>query len=300
MALPFRTFTDSTTLIQLLTASKISTADIGTLYNLAYREVVESYPWQSRKAEGVVATVAPYSTGTVTATSGSATLVGTSTVWTSAMVGRFARINSEDVILKITAFTDTTHVTLEAAWPLDTATDVTYEIFQYIYTVDATAGEVGTILTPTEGWPLDERSLSWVQWRDPAHRSAGGAPIAWIHHGVNSSGATQIEFWPRPESAAMIRVPYYKRVDDLSGASHPIVRSDVIEALATSYAFAHAYAKFGDMHYAKSEETWQRRFETRMEAAIKEDLERHNLPRSIQSERSADLDWDFFVRHDLD
>jgi len=52
-----------------------------------------------------------YTTGTVTINNGDTTLVGTGTTWTSAMVGRFVFLN--DYWFEITAFTDTTHLTIE-------------------------------------------------------------------------------------------------------------------------------------------------------------------------------------------
>jgi hypothetical protein len=51
-----------------------------------------------------------YSTGTVSATYGSATITGSGTTFTSAMVGRYILIY--DFWYEITAFTDTTHITI--------------------------------------------------------------------------------------------------------------------------------------------------------------------------------------------
>lgn len=51
-----------------------------------------------------------YSTGTVTINNGDTTVVGSGTTWTSGMVGRF--IFLDDDYYEITAFTDTTHLTI--------------------------------------------------------------------------------------------------------------------------------------------------------------------------------------------
>lgn len=51
-----------------------------------------------------------YSTGTITATYGSAAIVGVGTTWTSDMVGRSILLG--DYWYEITAFTDTTHITI--------------------------------------------------------------------------------------------------------------------------------------------------------------------------------------------
>lgn len=66
-------------------------------------------------------TIADYTTGTVTITAGSASVVGVGTVFTSAMVGRWFSISDPTVPgqgywYRISAFTDTTHITLTQAW----------------------------------------------------------------------------------------------------------------------------------------------------------------------------------------
>jgi hypothetical protein len=75
-----------------------------------------------------------YITGTIAVTNGSAAIVGTSTVWTAAMVGRTLLVTdstSEDSIpYKIVAFTDTTHITVENVYGGVTGSAKTYRIGQ--------------------------------------------------------------------------------------------------------------------------------------------------------------------------
>lgn len=52
-----------------------------------------------------------YSTGTVTINNGATALVGSGTTWTSDMVGRY--VNLDGLWYEITAFTDTTHLTID-------------------------------------------------------------------------------------------------------------------------------------------------------------------------------------------
>lgn len=53
----------------------------------------------------------PYSTGTVTINNGATGLVGSGTTWTSAMVGQYVLLDGS--WYEITAFTDTTHITID-------------------------------------------------------------------------------------------------------------------------------------------------------------------------------------------
>lgn len=301
MSLPWRNFTQACTAIQLLTASKLTTAEIGQLYNIAYREIVESHEWSARKGEALISTVDPYSDGTVAIATGGTTVTGTGTTFTSGMVGRAIRIGSQPVLYTVDTFTSGTSLEIDVAWPFDAETEATYEIFQYVYDVDDAVGSVsvGQILLPSEQWSITERSLYWITQRDPLRTQTGGSARAYILHGVNSSGHQLIEFWPRFAAATSVRIPYYKRVDDLSGSDQPIIRGDVVEALATSYCFSTMFAKFGAPEYAQAEDRWEKRFEARQDAALVEDLERHGTPRSVQDYRRVPLDWDFQTRNDV-
>jgi hypothetical protein len=62
-------------------------------------------------------TAADYTTGTITTlANGSATVTGNGSTWTSAMIGRYFKINSDGEWYKISAFTSTTAITLEKVY----------------------------------------------------------------------------------------------------------------------------------------------------------------------------------------
>lgn len=301
MTLPRHTFTDSVTWMSTLLGGKVSTTDIGTFYNLAYRSVLESYQWANRIAEVVVNTVDPYSTGTVTVTQDSTTVTGAGTAWTSAMVGRYIRVSDLYIFYKISSINvgAQTMVLEQAFGSTDDGAGLTYEIFQYIYAVDQTAGDVGEILFPAREWPVYPKSLDWVNRRDPARRASGNIPVAFIPHGEDSTGDYLIEFWPRFSAAHSIRVPYYKRVDDIAGTTKPIIRGDVVEALTLQYCYSQLCTKFGDRQYPQEREYWGKQYEALLERAIIEDQTRHNLPGEIQVERPVFQDYSFMVNHDV-
>ena len=155
------------------------------------------------------------------------------------------------------------------------------------------------ILMPYEGFPIEERSLRWLLVRDPARRSTGGTPVAYVLHGIDTNGAQLIEFWPRYSDAQAVRVPFYKRVDDLSGSSIPLIRSDLVEALALQYAYSRLSTEFGDPQYPREREYWSEVLKGLSEIAQREDQARHNLPRSVQDERTGAIDWDYYITHDV-
>ncbi|MDI6808160.1 MAG: hypothetical protein QME66_04145 [Candidatus Eisenbacteria bacterium] len=69
-----------------------------------------------------------YTTGTVLVTNGSATVTGTGTTFTAAMVGRYFKVNTEPTWYRIASFTSTTVVVLENVYEGATATGAAYTI----------------------------------------------------------------------------------------------------------------------------------------------------------------------------
>ena len=83
--------------------------------------------------DGVITTIAPYETGTVTVSSGSTTVTGLLTTFTSAMVGRKIRVGSENEYYRISAFVSTTEVTLEYAYRGSLTSGNTFSIYKDEY-----------------------------------------------------------------------------------------------------------------------------------------------------------------------
>lgn len=72
-----------------------------------------------------------YTAGTIAVTAASAAIVGTTTTFTAAMVGRYLRINDPEgdgFWYKITSFTDATHITLDRPYNGSTASGQNYTI----------------------------------------------------------------------------------------------------------------------------------------------------------------------------
>ena len=87
--------------------------------------------------EGVITTVAPYETGTVTVSDGSKTVTGLLTVFTLAMVGRKIRIGGENAYYRIGAYVSGTEVTLEIAYRGDLTSGNTFSIYKDEYRLPA-------------------------------------------------------------------------------------------------------------------------------------------------------------------
>lgn len=78
-------------------------------------------------------TIADYTTGTVTVTNGDATITGTNTVWTAAMVGRWFTVTDPTGIgqgywYRIASFTNATSMELDRTYVSTTQSGLTYRI----------------------------------------------------------------------------------------------------------------------------------------------------------------------------
>src|SRR3990167_3310736 len=94
---------------------------------------ITNHDLQYLMTEGFFTTVAPYETGTVTATAESTTITGSGTTFTAAMVGRKIRIGSDQAYYRIKTFTSTTEVILEAPYGGTTVSGETYSIYKDEY-----------------------------------------------------------------------------------------------------------------------------------------------------------------------
>ena len=106
-------------------------ANLGSRYQLILANIA-SYINESPRTDTTVADT-HYSTGTALCTNGSATVTGTGTTWTAAMVGRFFSITDTTVsghnrLYIISAFVSATEITLSETWIAATTVTSTYMI----------------------------------------------------------------------------------------------------------------------------------------------------------------------------
>jgi hypothetical protein len=307
MSTPFRTFTESVTLMSLSLAAKLQTTTIGSLFNFAHRQLVSSTQWVSRQTDTLVITVDPYTTGTVTATQGSATVVGVGTTFTSAMVNRMIRIggsNGDAQFYRISAFTDATHITIEKSYATPTQTAAGFEIFGLRYPLPTNCRTPALYLSGNTN-PMPQRDNAYIQFADPNRYIVDSAPLYWSLFGVDDDstsstyGAQFIEFWPRFSAAAAVRLQYYKEADDLSGNQRPILRSDLVEYLALSMCCMALHNEFGDPHWKVSADKYDEKFTALYEIETREDLQRHGAPDQINWHHPVTRGAQYVATHDV-
>lgn len=198
--------------IMLLTGNRIDNVRAGEVINVVLQEVWTSWTWSFRKKEALLTTVAPYSTGTVSAVS-STVLQGASTVWTSAMVNRYIRIGSDVAFYKITAVdTGLQRLTLETAYAGTITAGSTYTIFQHLYSL---ASDVDIAATLSYWRKLRETSIERRERADARRSYQSSYPWEFLYRGEDSSGNVQVELSPVPSAAIAVRYHYLSTAPQL-------------------------------------------------------------------------------------
>lgn len=191
----------------------------GRWINMACKRIAYAYPWDSMRAEQRVATVAPYSTGTATFTNGSTTVAGTSTVWSSAFVGRKVALGVGQPYYRIATRVSNTEITIAEAYAEATATDTTYTAFQDEYNLAATthAIEDAAIFDGTWSGPLHDYEQRQFDHSDFAGWSTG-PPVAYCVATSTTVGTPRVRLSPVPDDVYRTSWKYLKTWTDLTGS----------------------------------------------------------------------------------
>lgn len=123
--------------------------------------------------ESFFTTVAPYETGTVTATNASKTITGSGTTFTAAMVGRKIRVDDQIAYYRIAAYVSATEVTLEAPYQGTTGSSLTYSIYKDEYKLRADVDVYKVLRQIEEGIALGSVEASAFDIIDPSPQAEG-------------------------------------------------------------------------------------------------------------------------------
>lgn len=299
--------------VTLNCANKISDADAGTYVNASLSQIWSSFEWSCRKADVPVATVKDYSTGTVAVTQASGTVTGTGTTWVSGMVNRWLRVGSAGDLYKITAFSSTTSITIEnpqggTGYQAATATAQAYTIFQHVYDLGTT---VDRVLLPSRQYGMIETTREQLDRIDPLRQATDTQPRYWCpREWLSTNNNYQIEFYPRPSTAGIIRVPILKLPPSLVNASDDsLIRQDVVEHLATFKAALFLANKFDPNKYLPTAQLFWALYNGgkqdteggSLAQAIRQDQEKFGMIGHVRNaDQGVGYSDDFLSSHDME
>ena len=272
---------------------ELNAVQVGLRINRTIQHLLEAHPWSFLKQEAFVHTVAPYNTGTVAISNGSATVTGTLTAWTSNMVGRFIRFDSQIPISVIsTVDTVAQTLTLTDLYNGPNITSSGHSIFQRYYAKPILCRDIISVRYDAS---LPEKGQEYLNTLDP-NRESTGQPVYW-----SNVDNTTLELWPVPDAVYMVTVRYNKLVPDLAAETDTTV---IPERLVLSHARMSAYlqmsAAANGERYAKLYSMAKDEFTMVFQTAVEEDMRKMTLPRQvIQDGVDFPVSNEFYYTHDV-
>ena len=192
---------------------------MGRWLNMAFRSIAYFAAWDGMRDEQVIATVAAYSTGTATFTLNSATVTGSGTTWTAAMVGRKIARTQGGIYYRVATYVSATQITIAEVYAEATASASTYVIYQDEYDLATTTHSIesanlidaygGPELIGTEQRYMDRYGFS------PAFT---GRPFAYSVATSTTVGTPRIRLTPTPDAIYRISFRYLKTWTTITGS----------------------------------------------------------------------------------
>ncbi len=191
-------------------ATDDSRTTIKRCLNWAAREVWNGHSWPERMVEAFVATVAPYETGTVTLTSGSATITGSGTTFTSDMVGRRFAISTIAPWYRILTYSSATSIALDRVYTEANAAGQAFTIYADELALSTSIESIVDVSVMTSSGTHGRLELLEQRQLDdgatvPVSR---GKPLYWTAVAPLSTATStrRIRVWPVPDAAYNVRV----------------------------------------------------------------------------------------------
>lgn len=272
---------------------ELSAIQLGLRLNNSYQHLLDLNPWSFIKKEYMLSTVAPYTTGTVSITSGTDTVTGVGTVWTADMVGRFFRVFDAFTFHKIASVdVGAQTLTLDQDYGYSDVTTQPYTIFQNLYSYPADCKNLIGIRYDAN---LCERTKQWIDTLEPDLNSTG-QPDFWYKY-----DDTTIGLWPVPDAVYMLRLYYNRLLPDLAAETDV---PEIPERVILAHAILTAYQQLGTTEngakrYLPMMPEARQNFNDAWSSALEEDMRKLSLPTKV-IEDGIDFPQsnDYWMRHD--
>jgi hypothetical protein len=276
-----------------------SDTEIDALIQLRYSHVYETWHWSRRTRDMVLSLVAQVSSGTtdtVTATLGSATVDSAGTPFTSAMDGRQIELGDLEQYLYV-AYVSTSQITLEdgegnpVLWPLDTASALTWRIFQSVYSLGTTAE---ALLSLAGDIPIEELDggRNALDQMDSNRDTTANQPRYWFYNGENTDSVRTIEVWPVPSQARLLRGKILRKAPTLSANTETGLNLAYMTYAVAADIYNMLFSKTSDIAYQQLALFYERKSNEVGNDIKPIDLERTSPPSTLRRwPRTLGSDW---------
>lgn len=181
--------------------------------NQSCRRIAYAYPWDEMRSDQTIVTVAPYGTGTVTATINSKTVTGAGTTFTVAMEGRKFALVQGGPFYRIATYVSATEVTLAENYVGATVAGSPFVVFQNEYDLNVLTHAIeDTQVIDNAVWypPLrlyDQREIDAVDYLG----RTTGRPSGLCVCASTTVGTPRIRFVPVPDAVYRVNMRYLRK-----------------------------------------------------------------------------------------
>lgn len=219
-------FEDSISRTGLKTSDTTLVTKVKGWVNNRYEELANHYPWRwLYEIDYPQQTTAIYTTGTISVTKGSTTVVGTGTTFTAAMTGRKIKVGSFEEEYIVT-YVSALQLTLNAAYNGTTNTEATYTLFENEFTMPSNCEEIISIRQYRQARQLEKITIRQLRMHNPSSLSFNQDPDYWCPLELSSDAEYQIQLAPVPYRQILLSIDYKKKITLLSAdGDEPLVPS---------------------------------------------------------------------------
>jgi hypothetical protein len=250
--------------------------------NRASQEIAGTWDWPFLRKLDIIQTVADYTTGTVSVSSGGTTITFSAGPSVS-LANRFIKFSSTDNWYQITAHTASAlTATIDPAYgPSSALSSGTFTVRKIYYGIDSTMDNISDVKLSIDSGRLislspiySENALSFL--------GSSGRPEGYGVGVPTSAGLPQLFLFPTPDDVYNLYVSGKKRVEDMTSDSDepllPTAYHNVILDLASFYVFSKLDDTRAKTFYEKHALGLEQ-----MKAAYTQDAGRNRVMRAIDS-----------------
>lgn len=187
----------------------------------AYTECLELHQWSFLSTHSAFTTEPLKTDGTVAVTTGSRIVVGTGTSFAPSDIGKRFRISSYDAGYEVTNVdVSLQRLEITPAYADVTTTGLGYELLKTAYSLGIDAEYIFSMTGRQE---IRERPLSVIDRVDPSRFTTSDTPVYFAYRERNARGELEIELYPVPSSATVIRYTVIRR--DVYTDGSPVLRA---------------------------------------------------------------------------
>lgn len=181
--------------------------------NYIQNDLCSRYPWPFMESSEQISTVADYTTGTVTISSGSTSGTGSGTSFTSTQTGYYIQFSGTNDWYLFTQVSGTSFTIDRAYTPTTNATNVTFILRKFYYSLSSSCDRIISIVnwnTPLKLIQTDIRTMNDLN-PNPQSTNTSYGYTPW---GYDSSGNVQIIPYPFPSDNRIFQIKTTKRPTD--------------------------------------------------------------------------------------